>query len=514
MALDTASLEAETSGVIASSRRPLLSLTCALSVVALSQTGGCKAVRNLDNQPAGAGPNAMLDDTAVGKSRCDEGKVTQRPFVVEWDATDLSTFEAKASRDLVFVKYEGCQLEMIYGCSDNSIPGRYGRYQEPVFTSGTVESFQMRDQDELWAKLPLGAAQFGGNVEIGQALELIYFVSGVVTASQNTVHESVFGGGNPACAEATHFVSAFNLGAFELHAYEGAKGQVDVGFKNAGGGAKTSSESANLKQGGSLESCESQTQRQCRVPIRIVLQQIGRGEPAGHGDEGMVAPPAPVQPTPYQDTPEAKVRALRDSAGKRQQDGDALGCLADLERADKMDPSGGKTSGVLYTRAMCTMGSGKCEEGKKMLREYLASIDTKRKTNDKKLDAQVKATASYACPVDMQGSLEDKVTRIAVEIGTAQEKGDAPSCVRMGQTAEKLIKKNQKRLATDVSMRNNLAGLLMRTSSCLDGLEECKQARDWYFRYYDAAFSSTMSAADVKAAAEQTWAYMPNCGKK
>ena len=60
----------------------------------------------------------MLDDTAVGKHRCDSGS-DPSPFVVEWDATDLATFEGSAARDLVFVKYHGCELELMRGCSDS-----------------------------------------------------------------------------------------------------------------------------------------------------------------------------------------------------------------------------------------------------------------------------------------------------------------------------------------------------------------------------------------------------------
>lgn len=89
---------------------------------------------------------------------------------------------------------------------------------------------------------------------------------------------------------ATHFVSAYNLGAFALHAHKGQKGEVKVGMENAGGGARTRSESDNLKQGGKLADCETQSQRACRVPIRLVLQQIDE-ESAGEG--GGVAGPAP-----------------------------------------------------------------------------------------------------------------------------------------------------------------------------------------------------------------------------
>ena len=132
----------------------------------------------------------MLDEVAVGQARCPDEDGDARPFVVEWDATDLATFEAKAGRDLVFVSYEGCEIELLYGCSDNGVPGRYGAYDTPRFTSGTVESFEMHNQEELWAKLPLGAASVGAELSAAESLELQYFVSGTVMSTRNYVERA------------------------------------------------------------------------------------------------------------------------------------------------------------------------------------------------------------------------------------------------------------------------------------------------------------------------------------
>lgn len=59
-----------------------------------SATFGCRALRNHDDKPAGAGPNKLLDDVAVGQNRCPNEDGEARPFVVERDATDLATTAA------------------------------------------------------------------------------------------------------------------------------------------------------------------------------------------------------------------------------------------------------------------------------------------------------------------------------------------------------------------------------------------------------------------------------------
>ena len=495
-----------------------LALLVALSSLPLF-AGGCAATRNLDDTPAGSGPNKMLDDTAIGQNRCDEGKVTQQPFVVEWDATDLSTFEAKASRDLVFVKYQGCEMELMYGCSDNGIPGRYGTYADPTFTSGTVESFDMKNEDEVWAKLPLGAAQFGGKVTVGETLRLTYFVSGVVSSTRNYVEKSTLAG-NPRCAEATHFVSAYNLGAFELGTYKGRKGDATVGVKDMGGGAKTTNESSNLKQGGSLTSCEEQSQRQCRVPIRLVLQPLDDNEVAldapapGAAPAAAAAIPATALTPPPQDSKFMKAYKLRQAAQEKERAGDGAGCLADLDRADKIDKSGGDRNRLAaqYIRAQCEMRAGKCDKGKATMSDYLKAVDEKHRQTDTQIAQAVNTFAMMKCPLSDQGTVAQKVTRIANEIGAAQQARSAPKCEAMAQEADKLFKGLSAAERKDVSTKSNVAGLMMRASACLVQMQQCDKAKTWWDRYYEAAFTGVISPQELESAREQVWATM-KCGQ-
>lgn len=486
---------------------------CALLSAAALATA-CLATKHLDTKAAGTGPNKLLDDTAVGKHRCDSGEATSSPFVVEWDATDLSTFEAKASRDIVFVKYESCSIEMLYGCSDNGIPGRYGRYQEPTFTSGTVESFTMANQDEVWAKLPLGAAEFGGSIQVGESLELQYFVSGAVNATRNYVERPALAD-NPRCAGATHFVSAYNLGAFALLAHKGASGDVTVGVKGGiGGGASTTNASSNLKQGGSLESCTTEAQRQCRVPIRLVLQPIDEAAQNLDASSPTAAPvfsPPVEQPTAYDDTPAGRAYKLRQSATRKEEAGDGQGCLDDLERAKKLEDTVQSRKVTMYQGALCTMRAGKCEQGKKMYRQYLANQDEQHRLTDAQLDLSVESMAKSKCPASSQKDLGGKTTALMTQISEQQQKGDAAGCKATAEEAKKIIAKEK---PTDVNQKNMLNSVVMMAAQCLAQLENCKGARKLWFEYYDLQFKGTMPEADLKSAAEQTFAAQPACKGK
>lgn len=433
---------------------------------------GCRALRGADDSPAGAGPNKMLDKTEVGKRRCAAGKVTESPFVVEWDATDISSFEAKAARDLVFVRFEGCELEMIYGCSDNSLPGRYGKYETPTFTSGSLEGFDMDDEDEVYAKLPLGAANLAGKIELGQTLALQYFVSGVVNSTRNYVERAALRD-NPRCRGATHFVSAYNLGAFALHAYKGQKGELKVGMKEAGGGARTRSESTNLKQGGKLDDCETQSQRACRVPIRLVLQEIDEEGPGGGGaPAGGPVSAAPPSPPPEDDSPEGKAWKYVEAADKKLALLDGKGCLADLESARRLANTEIVRVNDLRLRPGCTMLAGDCARGKKLARELYASTDGQRKMTDAELSAAVEGTALQYCPVVSLPTVQDRGVRVIADIDRGKRQRDRRLCDAAVGDIPKVIKG-----AKTPEERSWKSTLHERVVECYAEMDLCAEAR-------------------------------------
>jgi hypothetical protein len=59
---------------------------------------------------------------------------------------------AEASSDVVFVAYEGCNLRVLDGCSDESVKGSLGSYGAVDCTSGSVETIDIANEGELYAK--------------------------------------------------------------------------------------------------------------------------------------------------------------------------------------------------------------------------------------------------------------------------------------------------------------------------------------------------------------------------
>ena len=122
-----------------------------------------------------------MADTFAGKNRCNPEE-HERPFVVEWDGTDMSSFEALAANDLVLAKYDGCKLTILDQCRDDSIRGHLGSYRPVDWTSGQLETLEIANEGDLYAKLPLGVATLGGRVKGGEHFHMEYYVAGTRSA--------------------------------------------------------------------------------------------------------------------------------------------------------------------------------------------------------------------------------------------------------------------------------------------------------------------------------------------
>jgi hypothetical protein len=332
----------------------------------------------------------LIEETTVGKHRCPTADGEIRPFVVEWDATDLADFEARAARDIVFVELQACTLKVLTRCVDQSVRGKYGAYRAPQWTSGGVESFEIEDETKLFTELPLGAVSLAGHVRRGERLRLRYFVSGVTDATRSAVHHAELAD-NPHCKGATHFVHSYNLGAFELgstrHRSEGGSAKV----LSAGAGAEHRRDVDVLKRIGVLESCRGESAKDtltCRVPIRLDLRPLAPGMPPDA--PAPAAATAPANPTTQDMLTAGK---LRNEALSKLTRGDGAGCLRDLERAREIDPDTDHIQGQLW--AQCTMRAGKCDAGRRLLRRY---YETELGMQPDAVDPLVEAQQKTHCP--------------------------------------------------------------------------------------------------------------------
>jgi hypothetical protein len=363
-------------------------LLASLSIVGTTSCGGSLPAVGPSRD---SGQSSLMDETLAGKS-CDAAN-HDKPFVIEWDATDMSIFEGRAATDVVFVKYEGCKLQVLDGCANDSIRGSLGAYRPVEWTSGSVERIEINNEGELYAKLPLGVATLGGRVHAGESFAMEYFVSGVRSSTRSAMYQgdlqNIAG-----CKGATHFVYGYALGAFALKSKTDVGGEVTAEVQGIGAGGKQQKTSKAEKEGGVLSTCRTETAKEtrtCQIPIRLILRPLEAG-----ASEQPAAPPPPASSEKAELTVE-EVK-LRESGARKRVAKDGKGCIADLDEADRRFPNSARLStrpdGMMNIRAECLMLTGECDAGKKQLRMAFEALGMPAAS----IDIVVKSTADDLCP--------------------------------------------------------------------------------------------------------------------
>jgi len=375
-------------------RTVILGVMAALVPLAISCGGGALPATG-ESRPSGQ--SSLMGKTYAGQNACNP-KSHEKPFIIEWDATDMSLFENRAATDVVFVKYEGCDLQVLDACANDSVRGQLGAYRPVEWTSGSVEHIDISDEGELYAKLPLGVATLGGRVHAGEKFLMDYFVSGVKTATRSGVYRGDLAQ-IPGCAGATHFVYGFALGAFALASQKKVTGEAGASVQGIGAGASRTTSSNAEKKGGLIESCRAATAKEvktCQVPIRLVLRAIQDGKSPDSGAAAAANAPPPTR----SDRPEITMEEtkLRESAARKRIAKDGKGCLADLDAADQQFPNSARLStrpdGMMNIRGECLMLTGQCDAGKKLLRMAFERMNMATET----IDQVVKIRADELCP--------------------------------------------------------------------------------------------------------------------
>lgn len=471
-----------------------------LAVCLVTGLVGCAGGGALDRPSETA-----VQRSALGEQRCVAEGDEQRLFVVDWDATDLASFQARAGRDLVVVRYDRCRVTMLHGCSDDGIAGRFGSYRKPVETSGGLETLSVRSDEELYAKLPLGAATFGGEVARGKGLDLTYFVSGVVDATRDRVHRADLEA-EERCAGATHFVSSYALGAFSLASVDEAAVGASAGVAGLGGGGRSTSRAQQLKKAGDIAVCTSLDPHACRVPVRLTLRPISDARAAGSAPAPATAGAASTftgggMPTGAEATPVGIVNAvkLHHEAEQKLIAGDGAGCLADLDRAASAERSlvDARTN---LLRARCEMRAGRCEEGKRHYREAKAAWARQMNAagavthaTDASVAAEADQVALQLCPDAASGGLPRGQALLGALQGIqrAAAAKDGAACVEHGLALERALAAN----AAD-PMATAAAGALRTASVCAGDAGRCAEARELWAAF-SRAFTPGADAAFV-----------------
>lgn len=329
-------------------------------------------------QPASATSGAF-EKTYAGQNTCNP-KSHERPFVIDWDATDQSLFQARAASDVVLVKYEGCSLQILDGCRDDAVKGAFGSYRVVEWTTGGLETIDVKTEGELYAKLPLGVATLGARLQSGEQFHMEYYVAGTRTATRDAVYRKDLDA-MKACAGATHFVYGYNLGAFALGSLASVKAGVDGSVYGFGGGGATSSQTKAEKKGGQLAACRADGAKEidgCKAPIRLILRPITEGEnPDAAAAKAPESDAAANLAGKLKAESDAEKQALEhfESARAKMNAKDGKGCLAELDAHDQLDPrpnglSTNAASGppALF-RAQCLMLAGQCDAGRTLFRK-------------------------------------------------------------------------------------------------------------------------------------------------
>lgn len=455
-------------------------LLVSLTTLPLLAATSCVKVPSADNERE-SGQSKLMDSTFAGSNKCNPEN-HDRPFIIEWDATDMSSFESYAANDMVMVQYEGCKLTLVDSCRDDSVKGSLGSYKAIEWTSGSLESIDIADENELYAKLPLGEATLGGRVRSGEKFKMEYYVAGTRTATRPKVYTEDLNK-IEGCEDVTHFVYAYNLGAFALGSVQSLEASAGVSLYGFGGGGnKTSTRKAD-KKGGDLTTCKSDSATEiagCKVPVRLTLRKLTDGEnPKKAQDE--------APDTDASLNAAAQIEAKMELSGKAQEymsaaqekarAKDGKGCISELDKFDKIDAKNQSTSPkspYSMTRGQCLMLAGKCDAGKQLLRKY--SENFMAQSGPEQIDRTIEAYTTMWC----QGKLSDRDTLLqalkVLQDGAYMTKLKPKECTDAFATVKKLAPKVKPKDDEDSQVEHGPKNAYMTVATCLGRAGDCDQA--------------------------------------
>lgn len=207
----------------------------------------------------------------AGQAKCTVQASQSRPLVVEWPAADRASLEARLARGLVAVRASGCEIEVLRQCT---VPGTYAY----LGLTRKNEQVTIRDVDDLYAKLPLGAVNLEAKLARSGRLDVKLALVGMLEAPGLVDRAALTGD----CGAATHVISGAQVGAFLFSSGGSAEigGGVDVKH-TAGVGGSSKAEQELLSADGDPARCDGATGADTRPPdgcgavLRIELSPLG-----------------------------------------------------------------------------------------------------------------------------------------------------------------------------------------------------------------------------------------------
>ncbi|HEX7602422.1 MAG TPA: hypothetical protein VF316_12490 [Polyangiaceae bacterium] len=256
------------SSSVAASRAHVLH--AALLLAAMATSAGCSggnAASNLAKPPEFA---------PKGETKCGVTKSQAEPLIVEWPDAARGKLEAQVHRGLVAVRYEGCEMEVLGQCSAK---GSYG------YTGLTRKRSRvtMKDADELYANIPVGAARLESKLQKAGELNVAMVIVGRLEADRSSIRADELQGN---CAGATHLITAVTIGQFDFFA--GADAEVGGGatVMGVGAGARSASKREMLNEDGEESACMKSSAGDkappdgCGALLRIEVVPLGEAKRA------------------------------------------------------------------------------------------------------------------------------------------------------------------------------------------------------------------------------------------
>lgn len=206
-----------------------------------------------------------------GEARCGVNKGHAEPLIVEWPSSVRAKLEALAHKGLVAVHWKGCELEVLPRCR---VLGAYA--WTPI--TRKEDRVSMRDQDELWANVPIGAGGLESKLARSGALHVRMTIVGRWEADRDTIRADEMKG---ECAPATHVVTGMAAGAFDFWAGAEATVGASASVANIGAGGKSESTAELINRDGDTNACSKSSSADklppdgCGALLRIELARVG-----------------------------------------------------------------------------------------------------------------------------------------------------------------------------------------------------------------------------------------------
>jgi hypothetical protein len=212
-------------------------------------------------------PAVQVPEMPAEQARCRIAVSHENPLVTEWPASEKANLEALIREGPVVVAYSGCSMKVLPTCRAR---GAYA-FRRTTLATDTVD---IRNADDLYAKLPLGAVSLEGELARSGRLAVQTTVAGQLGLAG--FDASGFGAG---CEHATHVVRALSVGAFKLRSGGAATagGHAEIAGVGSARGS-SSSEEMTMREAGVPARCELGTEAapdpECASPIQVFLSPL------------------------------------------------------------------------------------------------------------------------------------------------------------------------------------------------------------------------------------------------